>query len=997
MIMISRRFKFLLTLLLASNLAIAADKVIDGGTGTDTVTISDSGIDGLHSFPSRNMDASETTLTLIDTNNNTLTLANIIDFTSDSDPTSFITAGSSSYIFSDFPTDTGSSYYGRAKCSMHAHDYGGTRGVAVDRSNDIAVTYGPGSPNNKCSVLFTSNWQESNDLSPHPLRKDYSSTPLTIYGHSQTDYIRATLGADTIYAMGGNDQVAGKDGADVIDLGDGDDVAFVILSDLTEDTLIGGIGTDTLSFSRIRGTGGKNYAESYENMNHNWNHDFAVTAHLGDLLSDSSKNISGFENLVGTGGSDTLTGDNNNNVIVGGYSSDVLTGLAGNDTIYDDINTPTNSEDDFGSADIYGQSIQSPGNWTDYTYGDDTLYGGAGDDVLIASVGEDTLDGGAGADTLTGGAGADTFVIREGDGGELIAEADTITDFTDGTDLIGIDGIKYNDITREVSGSDVLIKYNDKILTKVSNIGLANLDYYDIVSTSTAVQTVSGTSGDDILLGGSGNDTFVTDAGADVILGYAGNDGITLDGAGDKTIDGGTGTDTVTISDSGIDGLHSFPSRNMDASETTLTLIDTNNNTLTLANIIDFTSDSDPTSFITAGSSSYIFSDFPTDTGSSYYGRAKCSMHAHDYGGTRGVAVDRSNDIAVTYGPGSPNNKCSVLFTSNWQESNDLSPHPLRKDYSSTPLTIYGHSQTDYIRATLGADTIYAMGGNDQVAGKDGADVIDLGDGDDVAFVILSDLTEDTLIGGIGTDTLSFSRIRGTGGKNYAESYENMNHNWNHDFAVTAHLGDLLSDSSKNISGFENLVGTGGSDTLTGDNNNNVIVGGYSSDVLTGLAGNDTIYDDINTPTNSEDDFGSADIYGQSIQSPGNWTDYTYGDDTLYGGAGDDVLIASVGEDTLDGGAGADTLTGGAGADTFVIREGDGGELIAEADTITDFTNGTDLIGMSGLNYKELMIEQGMGSYSSHVVVKKASSGECLTIIQNVSLGSVDDKDFQAI
>ena len=102
---------------------------------------------------------------------------------------------------------------------MHAHNYGGTRGVAVDRSNDIAVTYGPGSPNNKCSVLFTYNRQESSDLSPHPLRKDYSSTPLTIYGHSQTDYIRATLGADTIYAMGGNDQVAGKDGADVIDLG----------------------------------------------------------------------------------------------------------------------------------------------------------------------------------------------------------------------------------------------------------------------------------------------------------------------------------------------------------------------------------------------------------------------------------------------------------------------------------------------------------------------------------------------------------------------------------------------------------------------------------------------------------------------------------------------------------------------------------------------------------------------------------------------------------
>ena len=52
---------------------------------------------------------------------------------------------------------------------------------------------------------------------------------------------------------------------------------------------------------------------------------------------------------------------------------------------------------------------------------------------------------------------------------------------------------------------------------------------------------------------------------------------------------------------------------------------------------------------------------------------------------------------------------------------------------------------------------------------------------------------------------------------------------------------------------------------------------------------------------------------------------------------------------------------------------------------------------MSGLNYNELTIEQGTGSYSSHVVIKKTSTGEFLTIIQNVSLSSVDDNDFSAI
>ena len=43
------------------------------------------------------------------------------------------------------------------------------------------------------------------------------------------------------------------------------------------------------------------------------------------------------------------------------------------------------------------------------------------------------------------------------------------------------------------------------------------------------------------------------------------------------------------------------------------------------------------------------------------------------------------------------------------------------------------------------------------------------------------------------------------------------------------------------------------------------------------------------------------------------------------------------------------------------------------------------------------VIDGGTGSYISHVVVKKLSTGEFLTIIQNVSLSNVDDNDFSAI
>ena len=70
---------------------------------------------------------------------------------------------------------------------------------------------------------------------------------------------------------------------------------------------------------------------------------------------------------------------------------------------------------------------------------DDTIDGGAGDDTLCGDSGENTLDGGTGTDTLSGGNGVDTFVIRSGDGSTTLADADVVTDFQDGTDVIGLD------------------------------------------------------------------------------------------------------------------------------------------------------------------------------------------------------------------------------------------------------------------------------------------------------------------------------------------------------------------------------------------------------------------------------------------------------------------------------------------------------------------------------------------------------------------------------
>ena len=115
----------------------------------------------------------------------------------------------------------------------------------------------------------------------------------------------------------------------------------------------------------------------------------------------------------------------------------------------------------------------------------------------------------------------------------------------------------------------------------------------------------------------------------------------------------------------------------------------------------------------------------------------------------------------------------------------------------------------------------------------------------------------------------------------------------------------------------------------------------------------------------------------------------------LYGGLGHDHLFGGKGDDILDGGTGRDTLDGGTGIDTFTLRRGDGGLTLETADVITDFEDGVDVLGLTeGLNYQDLSITQGSGEHASHTVLEDATTGEILTIIQNINATDINELDF---
>ena len=166
------------------------------------------------------------------------------------------------------------------------------------------------------------------------------------------------------------------------------------------------------------------------------------------------------DRLDGGAGDDILTGGAGADILLGREGDDTLRGGAGNDVLEagagdDFVDGGEGADDVWGGA---GDDTLHGGGGDDALEGhggDDRLYGGAGDDELYGGEGTDVLDGGAGSDTLSGEAGNDTFVFAAGHGN------DTITDFTDGGDLIDLTAIAgisgFEDLTITADGSAAVI------------------------------------------------------------------------------------------------------------------------------------------------------------------------------------------------------------------------------------------------------------------------------------------------------------------------------------------------------------------------------------------------------------------------------------------------------------------------------------------------------------------------------------------------------------
>ncbi len=648
----------------------------------------------------------------------------------------------------------------------------------------------------------------------------------------------------------------------------------------------------------------------------------------------------------GTSGNTYISGEDNDdkiNIIGTGSltSIDTIDGGNGNDTIIVGVG---------GTFFINGGA------------GADVINDGAGSNVIDGGADSDTITGGVGNDTITGGAGSDTIYVDSGN--------DTITDFTIGSDkLIISSGAK-----AYVYALGIADYSKD-----VTNSGTLDIDRSRTYEGKpvTADETITGSSGTDLIKGGAGNDN---------ITGGLGNDAITA-GAGIDTItDFKIGEDTLSI----IAGATAHVYVSTAVTGTTLANYNTVNSVSNLGTLyIDGTTTS---TGLTVTGAENITGSAGADSIIGGSGNDTITLGL----GNDTITAALGNDIITDFSPISDkliisNGASATIYTSG---TADFSTSVTNSDTGT--LIIDGSrnhlgvmvTNAENTTGSTGADVIYGGSGNDTITGGLGNDTIDGKEGSDNIIVNSGTDTINNYLPSTDTLIISSGAIAHVYTSN-SNSYAAVTNNG------TLYIDGIDAGGTQSITGSngaDSIVGGGYNDTITGGDGNDTISGGYGDDSITGGLGNDTIsggsgrntitvdsgtdtitdfllsYDTLivnsgaiahlNAFTNNSS--ATADYSKSNITNSGKL--YIDGSKTydgtlitvateIKGSSGADIIVGGSGNDTIFGFSGNDTITGGAGNDIITV-----GNL--KTDTIiTDFNPILDKLTITGpVSYENKLV-----------------------------------------
>jgi Ca2+-binding RTX toxin-like protein len=715
--------------------------------------------------------------------------------------------------------------------------------------------------------------------------------------------LKITAQQDTVGAgkdtLSGFENILGSAFADTLT---GDTKANVIEGGAGADKLTGGGGADTVSYASSTDTDANTPLGVKVALS-----DFADTAAVvsgDDAAGDIVKN---FVNIVGSSLNDELTGNKFANVLNGGAGADALEGKGGADTLIggDGIDGATYAGSALGVTVTLGKdgALSAAGkggdaagdklaqiellvgsDFNDVLTGNNLsngLNGGQGDDIIQGGADADVLDGGSGmetiGDTLSYSASSEavTIVLQTGDAsggdatGDMIGTFENVTGSNFDDDLMGmvaggiIKGGSGNDIIRGSLGAETI------------DGGAGTADLADYAFDGNGVTVILGANGaqtlgigglaagDKILnienlTGGTQDDSLTGNALKNVINGGAGSDVIN-GGGGDDTLIGGAETatgDTVTYADAsaaitvslaivtaqktggaGTDTVSGF--ENLTGGKSNDFLTGDNN-----VNVIQGGTGNDT---IEGGGSGDTLDGGANAAGGDTVSYANSAI----FGATVDLSLQGTSIGAAD----------AVAQTSDGEANNDLL-------YGFE--NILGSSFNDILTGDKTANVISGGAGDDLIRGGSGADTLDGG------------------TNGAGGDTVS-----------YAGSAANVTVTLGTNGAQTTVTGAATSDGiGDKIKNFENVIGSGTNDTITGNTLGNDLTGLMGLDNLTGGLGSDRF------------------IYNTAAEGLDTITDFVSGTDVMAidaSGFGGNLAAGSLAANYFVSGAGATATENGHG------------------------------------------------------------------------------------
>jgi len=746
-----------------------------------------------------------------------------------------------------------------------------------------------------------------------------------IYGSSYADSITGSSGASVFEQFEGglgNDTMNGGVITDTLNQENNNRVSYqnatgAISVDLAAGTASGAAGNDTLiNFSQVRGSG---YNDTLFGSD--------------STLTERFEGLAGNDSIDGRGGFDDVAYDRSTSAVnvnlVTGTASD---GFGGTDTLshiegirgsaYNDVLTGGLAANGTSVSD--GLTERFIGN-----AGNDTIDGGQGYDRVDYTTSptgvnvtlNDTLDGSA----SDGFGGTDTLRHIEGVRGS--AYNDTLTG-SDSAAFEIFDGRAGNDQINGKGGID-RVDYTSSIAGVIVNLAtgtasdgyggtdtLANIenvrgsrDFNDSLTGNTANNKLEGLGGSDTLDGGTG---------ADTMLGGDGTDSYVVDNAGDLVSES-----SADLAIGGNDIVYStLAAYTLTANVERLRLM--------LAGASNGTGNALDNTLYAGVGDNVLDGAGGNDTVSYAFATAAVTLNLATAGAqaTGGSASDTLISIEHLIGSGFNDN-----LTGN--TGNNL---------------LEGGAGSDFLNGATGADTMLGGDGTDSYAVDHAGDLVTeinsslASGGNDIVYSYLAAYTltayverlrlmlagasngtgnaldntlyagdgNNVLDGAAGTDTVSYA-FAGSG--------------------VTVSLASAGAQAtggsgSDTLISIENLIGSGFNDSLTGNTANNILDGGAGSDFLNGATGADTMLGGDGTDSYAVDHAGDLVTETNSnLASGGNDIVYSYlasytltanverlrimlaGASNGTGNGLDNTLYAGDGNNVLDGAAGNDTVS----------------------------------------------------------------------------------------